>query len=181
MDEKLKITPENYEGYCELYKKYFISDDKLIKNYFKPVFKTFCLTGALFIGIAIFKAPPFILNLATANFAIMPFVVLGKTICTQKKDREKYFETNYPNINEKVSFSELREALEKAKILKYVHHGSNCFQELDIKGYLNYIECEKIKNEVINENTHEIAQVNFNIPDSELEKVKVKVKTMIKK
>ena len=182
MNEKLKITPENYKGYCELYKsRYFIKSDEFMKTYFCPVFKTFCLTGTLLIGIAIFKVPTFILNLATANFAIMPFVVYGKTIWNEKKNRKKYFETNYPNINGKVSLIELREALEEAKILKYVYHGSEHFQELDIKGYSNYIECEKIKNEVINDHTYEIAQCAFSIEDEELEKAKVKVKTMIKK
>jgi len=58
-------------------------------------------------------------------------------------------------------------------------------EEIDIKGYLENIEkqkyinkCEKIKNNILNENKYENFQNDFCVDEEQLDKVKIKIKKL---
>lgn len=88
-----------------------------------------------------------------------------------------HLQKKYPNINATVTYDELKSALQEANILK-LEQGRYA---LDIDGYQNYIECERVRDEVIQEEktVYRAIENDFSVPDVELQKARVKVKEMI--
>lgn len=86
-----------------------------------------------------------------------------------------HLQKKYPNMNSSVTYNELKTALQNANILK-LEQGRYV---LDIGGYQNYIECERVRDEVIREYVYRAIENDFSILDEELQKAKEKVKTVI--
>jgi len=79
----------------------------------------------------------------------------------------------------------IENALKDVEILKYHRDGNILIEEIDIKGYLENIEkqkyinkCEKIKNNILNENKYENFQNDFCVDEEQLDKVKIKIKKL---
>lgn len=175
-----KITPENYEGYCELYKSKFMGNDE-VKSDIKYILKLAIFTGILFVGSVFLGAPAAIVYLLAVNFAVVPTITFLRRISKKTKSLREDISNRYSNINVNLNFDELENMLIDAKILKCgVVNGQYC-KELDIEGYKNYIKCEKLKQEFIDEYKKAPLEFDYSIPFQEFEKTKVKVKTIGKR
>lgn len=174
-----KITPENYEGYCELFKLGFISEEEKSK-YIAKCFKAGIVPGILFVTSMVFNITDVLVFLSMINFLVVPPVVMCKAVANDRKKQRENLAIKYPNINIGLTQEQIENMLFDANILVYNLENGHFSQELDIDGYRNYAECEKVKNEVINDYTYEITKDDLTISSEQLEKVKVKVKTMSK-
>ena len=172
-----KITPENYEGYCELYETKFMSNEES-KKFFINGIKSAVIPAILFILTVILNLNNIFVFLSAANFIVVPTLVMAKSMFgNQKKVKEK-LATKYPNIDVNISIIELERMLKEANILRYEYVDGSCYQEVDVEGYRNYIECEKIKKDVIKTDSYNYELVDLAVSGEQLEKVKVKIKTL---
>lgn len=173
------ITPENYEGYCELFKSRFMTDEQ-IDNYRFKTFKSGIIPGILFIAAAFSNVSEILIFLTMINFLVTPVTVMVKTVVDDRNKSKAKLSSKYPNIDVNIATSELENMLLDAKILRVDSIDGHFFRKLDIEGYKNYVQCEKIKQEVISD----YKKVPFEIDDfmslDNLEKQKIKVKTMNK-
>ena len=182
----IKITLDNHEGYYKLYKLRSLSlDEKDIEN-----------NKNKFIFIGIIEILNFtlstvfnILNLGLLEatmilgFFASPFIYAYK-VYKQKRDK---IAKDYPNIDIDVETEELKEALKKAKILKY--EKQNGIHVLDKDGYLKFLKeekrnleyikkCDNIKNEVIRD--YNFIGNDFSIDEQQLTNAKQKIKILTK-
>lgn len=172
-----KITPENYEGYCELYKSKFMSNGEAKKLLINGI-KSAVIPAILFILTVILNLNNIFVFLSAANFIVVPTLVMSKSMFDNSKKVKEQLATKYPNIDVNVSIVELERMLEEANILKYENIDGSYYKELDVEGYRNYIECEKIKNDVIKTDRYNYEPADLTIWDDKLEKAKVKIKTL---
>ena len=172
-----KITPENYEGHCELYKSKFISNEEAKKLFINGI-KYAVIPAILFILTVVLNLNNIFVFLSAANFIVMPPLVMTKSMFGNRKKVKEQLATKYPNIDVNISTFELERMLKEANILRYEYVDGSYYQELDIEGYRNYIECEKIKNDVIKTDRYNYEPADLTIWDDKLEKAKVKMKTL---
>ena len=88
----------------------------------------------------------------------------------------------YPDVDVKVSQIELEKALEKSGILKYEYDkDGNVCEYYDIEGFKNCFMANQVKEQILEEYDYKNFSNDFNISSEEMDKVKVKVKTMVRK
>jgi len=177
MEQKLEITPDNYEGYCELRKVYYSSKNSMDtkSTVLYVVFYFILYFIAVFTNLFLIGIPVTIMMLAT------PFIITKKYLTKNfKKIKEKY-----PYVDTNFNLDDIENALKDVEILKYHRDGNILIEEIDIKGYLENIEkqkyinkCEKIKNNILNENKYENFQNDFCVDEEQLDKVKIKIKKL---
>ncbi len=168
---KDKITPENYKGYCELLKSKYVTDEQYDK-YLTKMFKSGIIPGILFVVSVIFHVPDVLILLSILNFLVVPTAVTAKTIIDDTKKTKAELAEKYPDININMSLSRLNSMFKEAGIKNI---------EASSLEYENYVKCEEIKQEVINDWKKSPLEVEPSISADELEKAKVKVKTMSKR
>lgn len=171
--EELKITKDNYKGYCELYKKLYNLDMDSEKKVVISMFKVFLILILLLNGIRLLKIPSLIADIYL--IAICPVAAIGsytkinKNVENKKKEDVK---SNYPYVDVDINKEVLENALKKANILKNEDNQGI----LDIKGYENYLKAEEIKEDIYEKEKYFITDVEQIIPLEEMQKAKVKVK-----
>lgn len=155
------ITKENYMGYKKIYS---------YKKDLPSLILLFVLLNVLGIaGFAVVSISLIADGLTIASAIIFGFVSpllvsfsIG-AIVYDYKEKINILKKQYPDIDSKIKTCKLKEMLDD---YKYVAK--------KIKS------CEKIK-EVLNENSHNYSSLVYrNIPEEELERVKVKVKSLTK-
>ena len=184
----IKITLDNHEGYYKLYKLRSLSiDEKDIKNNIDKLIIIGTIEVLNFTLSTVFN----ILNLGLLEatmilgFFASPFIYAYK-VYKQKRDK---IEKDYPNIDIDVETEELKEALKKAKILKYEKQNDIVTYVLDKDGYLKFLKeekrnleyikkCDNIKNEVIRE--YNFIGNDFSIDEQQLTNAKQKIKILTK-
>lgn len=180
--EKIKITLENCEGYTKLHEAYEFNDSERNKI-------NSSATKGLIVTAITFPAG-FVL-LFTGGFYIAPLIMFGglatpaisilvQTIAIRKKKKAKVA-SQYPDIDSNISFDELELALAMNKILKYKEENGKIYDFYDISGYKNYIKANQIKKEMLEEQSYRSFEDDFNVSKEKIDKVKVKVKTMVRK
>lgn len=174
-----KVTPENYEGYCELFKSK-IANNAQIDKYVTKVSKTGIIPGILVVGSVVFHAADILVLLSIINFILVPPLAASISMLNDKRKLKKEFSSKYPDIDVNLTIYEIENMLIDAKILKCGVVNGQYRKELDVEGYKNYIKCEKIKQEVIDNYKKLPLEADYDVPSHELDKAKVKVKTMIK-
>lgn len=177
---KDKITPENYKGYCELFKSKYTTNEQM-DRYYIQMFKSGIIPGILFVAAVMFKVSDLLVLLSIINFIVVPPVALGKSMIDDKKKFKKEFTSKYPDIDVNLTTSEIENLLMDSKILRCGVVNGQYRKELDIEGYENYIKCENVKQEVIDDWKKLPLEGDYSISPEELEKAKVKVKTMSKR
>lgn len=172
-----KITPENYEGYYELYKTKFMSNEEA-KKFFINGIKCATIPAILFILTVVLNLNNIFVFLSAANFMVVPPLVMTKSMFGNRKKVKEQLATKYPNIDVNISIIELERMLKEANILRYEYVDGSYYQELDIDGYRNYVECEKIKKDVVKIDSYNYESIDLTVSDEQLEKAKVKIKTL---
>lgn len=114
------------------------------------------------------------------HFTVPMIVAFVQSVAIKKK-KKKAVASQYPDIDSNISFDELELALANKKILKYKEENDKIYNFYDITGYKNYIRSIELKDEMKKEDSYKCLKNDFSISDEELEKVKVKVKTMVRK
>lgn len=177
-----RITKKNYEGYYEL-GKIKLLDPLKYEKYAKRFAKIELVMFILFILLVSFNVSLGII------LPIIPCAVAIVTTYRNYSKKIKKLKEKYPYVDDKISKDELTKGLEDANILKYEKKNNIINYVLDKEGYLELLEeiktkneyidkCNTIKNEVLR--NHKIVQDDFSISDEELEKVKVKIKTLVR-
>jgi len=168
---ELEITEKNYKGYLDFY----LAADKERE---KKLSKIICIFGMSYL-VAIFT------SLFSTTLCIGIAVCSTINFIRQAKKHIKKYEISdkvkksinekYPYVNTEKKYKELCQALLKKGIVRREN-----YEELICeKEYLNYVECEEIKKELLNERLYETTIRKPIIADKELKKAKIKVKKLI--
>lgn len=176
---KDKITPENYEGYCELFKSRVMTTEQIDKYRLK-MFMAGIIPGILFVIAFFSQVSDILIFLAMINFFITPVAIMAKAVVGDRKKSKTKLSSKYPNINVNIATYELENMLLEAKILEIKSIDGKICKKLDIEGYENYIKCEKIRQETMEDYKDVSFEINHFVSVDNLEKQKVKVKTMNK-
>lgn len=183
--EKLVINKDNYKGYAELYafkrQGIYCEDYTIWNNYIKKLL--------IFFGIAV---AVLMITLPLNKLALLPEIikyieilllwigVSGFTVDyiiklnNYKKKKINQIKEEYPYVDTKIDILELEKSLEEARIITYEHRDSYTIEIMDVKGYENYIKCEEIKENYLEETKYKGYQINPMITDKELPKPKIK-------
>jgi len=129
------ITPENYEGYCELLKSKYCTEEQYDK-YLTVMFQSGVIPGILFIIAVMFHVSDILIILSILNFLIVPTAVTAKTIVDDTKKTKAELASKYPDININVSLSRLNSMFKESGIKNI---------EASSLEYENYVKCEEIK------------------------------------
>lgn len=182
--EEIKITLENCEGYSKLHNKYSLNQyesNKMKKNIKKSLVIT-VIAIPLSVVFAIVGVEKLIVTLVFSCGVFTPAIVFSQNLYSIEKKHEKDVALQYPDINTNVSHDELEETLKMTGILKYKSDEYGKIHEIyDIKGYKNCILANQIKKEMLEEQAYKKFENDFNVSNKEMDKVKVKVKTMVRK
>ena len=188
--EELVITKENYRGYCELYRinNFSSREDEVL---FKKTLNSAIIVGLICLGCAVissllFNGPSTLGGIVSIS-EILAFVLfeignLGyyfKKVSDICRNQREKLQEDYPNIDIHVKNKVLTEALERVGILTYTRGESGLvYRCIDFAGYENYLKCEEVRNEHLEETKYDKYMVNPEIEEEELEKVKQKVKSL---
>lgn len=184
-NENLVITKDNYKGYVELYKKRFNMNCNLRKLAYRTLIP-FAMLPLVIIITAVLKNGIIPIGLSVLETVV--FVGAGSTnliIFFNKKNdienkNDKEVVEEYPYVNINVSDYELEDALIEAKILTYKYKNNVRYEYLDIEGYENYLKCEEEKEKYLEETKYDGYVVNPGVTQEELERVKEKVKKLVR-
>lgn len=183
--EKIKITLDNCEGYTKLHEAHHFNENESNKIN-SSIAKGFIMAAITFPAgfvllltdvIGAFAAAPIIFG----GLASPAIACLIQTVTIRKK-KKAAVALQYPDININISHDKLEEALEKVGILKYERDKYDELHRIyDVKGYKNCILANQIGRKMIEEQSYKRMKSDFTVSQDEMDKVKVKVKTMIKK
>lgn len=190
-NKQLKINEENYMGYVELYKTYYMSkkQDKLMKN----TVNRLIMGGIISVATLALTENPVIFGIL---FSTLTFSNMGYCIFEEKKEENRLRKTikeNYPYVDLFIDKGKLENALRKEKILTDTFDEEILGYKLDVESYEQRLEEERFilkdrnnsKKTVENEiDTNKEIIIPKLEPSSEFvreKKVKVKVKKMLKK
>lgn len=170
--KNIKITKENYEGYCELYKSFHFSNEDN-----KKLGRNTCLVLAVLlfcmIALPILQVSGTVIGISCyTSLALVAATFIG-TAMKLTKDKLKDIKATYPELEVKVDFDELVDALENAKILKYKDAKKTEFV-LDLEAFNQNLKCEEEFNKYIEETKYQAIEIVHEIPEEQLEKAKVK-------
>ena len=183
--EEIKITLENCEGYSKLHEAHHFDENernKIDSSGAKCMIVPFITLPASFAllitdVIGAFTAAPIIFG----GFAVPAIAILVQTVAIRKKHK-KEVALQYPDINTNVSHDKLEEALEKVGILKYERDKYDELHRIyDINGYKNCILVNHVRKEMVQKQSYKSLKSDFTVSNKEMDKVKVKVKTMVRK
>lgn len=187
--KKIIINKDNYKGYVELYKAYYYPTKEefyLQKKEFKKAIKVY-LIG---LGIAVVTSPLcffgpiakmiFDIQLTTWLACLIGTGIVGlKEFYDLKKQRIKAVRKKYPYVDTNVKRDCLQKSLEDVGIIQYKFKNRLCFAHLKVEEYeKKYSKAEEVKENYFKETKYDKYVVNPRIEEQELEKVKVKVKSL---
>ena len=182
--KEIKITLDNCEGYSKLYNKPNINvdvADKIQKNIVKATIV------AIMILILSMTTGIFGTNLLVTTSLILgsfftPLAVYMQNMYCIDKNYEKEIASMYPDVDLKVSQIELERSLKNAGILKCEYDkDGNVYEYYDIEGFKNCCMANQVKEDILEEYNYKNFSNDFNISRKEMDKVKVKVKNMVRK
>lgn len=140
---QLKINENNYKGYIELYKTFYMSEkeDKIIKS----MINRLVVCGAISVATILLTKDIIIFGILFASSTVINLGYgVTKTIKESKK-RKQAIKNDYPYVDLSIDRVELERALEREKILttEFVEN-IGCFK-LDVESYEKRLEEEKLR------------------------------------
>ena len=132
-NKQLKINEENYMGYVELYKTYYMSkkQDKLMKN----TVNRLIMGGIISVATLALTENPVIFGIL---FSTLTFSNMGYCIFEEKKEENRLRKTikeNYPYVDLFIDKGKLENALRKEKILTDTFDEEILGYKLDVESY----------------------------------------------
>ena len=191
-DEELVITKDNYKGYFELFTakqkgKRFVPNEEGLIYVEKITRKMLIISMALVLGLLGFFIPaPLIMIALCVGYAIMSSTYgMIHDVYMYEKLKYKSIQEKYPYVNTKINNRVLTKALAQAKVIERKRYTGDLefnMNEYDsnIVNYENYLKAEEIKEDYLKETKYKSVSVNSQIPEEELERVKTKVKTLVR-
>lgn len=196
MEEKIKVTKENYKEYVELYKT-IMSERKVIteKTIIIATLVYLILScGTISLASTLISDMQSILGFVTViSSLITPVALIGYGVYKLENYHEnklkENFKRNHPktSINIDAKINEIKEALEKVNIIRKEYKNGYVISHLDLNEFEErirqeeYIEkCEESKEKLFEKYRYDYSSLEFNtsILPQELEKPKVKVKSL---
>ena len=182
--KEIRITLDNCEGYSKLYNKPNFSVDEFDKIQKNIVKATVVAIMVLILSITtgMIGTNLLVTSSLILGFVLTPLAVYIQNMYIIEKNYEKEISLMYPDVDVKVSQIELEKALEKSGILKYEYDkDGNVCEYYDIEGFKNCFMANQVKEQILEEYDYKNFSNDFNISSEEMDKVKVKVKTMVRK
>ncbi len=145
------------------------------------------ISMALVLGLLGFFIPaPLIMIALCVGYAIMSSTYgMIHDVYMYEKLKYKSIQEKYPYVNTKINNRVLTKALAQAKVIERKRYTGDLefnINEYDsnIVNYENYLKAEEIKEDYLKETKYKSVSVNSQIPEEELERVKTKVKTLVR-
>jgi len=177
--ERIEITKENYEGYVELFKTHYFTEEEN-----KKIGRHTCLAMvvllASMIALPILQASTSTIGIACySSLALVAVAFIGTAVGSTNK-KKKEIKEKYPDIDTKVDFDELSDALVAANILKFKDK-SRTEYNIDLDAFTKANECKEILDNYIEETKYQPIEIEPEINEEQLEKARQKVITFVRK
>lgn len=188
-EKNITINKDNYKGYVELYKvQQFLTNKKNsdIDKCASSILKLFfCVATVMMAFLFLQPAGLIIGTILKVLILLYAASVIGinvkyfKQYFDIKREKVGVVQKDYPYVEANTSKDVLEESLAQAGIIRYEFNEIACSVILDIKMYENsYSKAEEIKENYLEETKYDKYVVGPKIEKEELEKVKVKVKSL---
>ena len=140
---QLKITEDNYKGYIELYKTFYMNkkEEKIMMG----AINRLVVCGAISVATIVLTKDIIIFGILFASSTVINLGYGVTQSIKENKKRKQSIKNNYPYVDLSIERGELERALTREKILttEYVEN-IGCFK-LDVESYEKRLEEEKIR------------------------------------
>lgn len=140
---QLKITEDNYKGYIELYKTFYMNkkEEKIMMG----AINRLVVCGAISVVTILLTKDIIIFGILFASSTVINLGYGVTQSIKENKKRKQSIKNNYPYVDLAIERGELERALTREKILttEYVEN-IGCFK-LDVESYEKRLEEEKIR------------------------------------
>ncbi len=140
---QLKITEDNYKGYIELYKTFYMNkkEEKIMMG----AINRLVVCGAISVATILLTKDIIIFGILFASSTVINLGYGITQSIKENKKRKQSIKNNYPYVDLSIERVELERALTREKILttEYVEN-IGCFK-LDVESYEKRLEEEKIR------------------------------------
>lgn len=187
-EEEIVINKDNYKGYVELYKKqHFLTDEeyryqmKVLGNgviIFVGGIVLLALTAPFIALGKIFSTMFYLESTALIVSEIGIGLIGSKKMSDMKKEKYYSIKKEYPYIDVNIDSDTLEKALENAGIIEKEFSDGRFILNLKVDEYENYLKVEEVKQKYLEETKYDKYLINPPIEEEELEKVKVKIKSL---
>lgn len=178
MEKEVEITKENYRDYVKLYdRRMMFSKKEYVCAFFLDVIVLSLFYPLCNLIVSIKNTG--LTVLFSSIMCIGGFIIICNTPKLMEKIHERKVNKEFPHLNTKIETYELRKMLEKEKLLV---NGRINLKEYEEKKQEFIKKCDDIKENIKTENRRDYSSLKYNtgIQDEQLEKVKGKVKKLVK-